>query len=151
MSRRGGWGAVAAFALLLGASGCHTFKYFDIDVSFDPAMDSAEIKTIARCRILVSGADSDNFILEKCPNRALGDPHHVGMFEYSSFADSGTLTFEFQGFTGQKDTPACQLAGGKVPVAVSGLTTIMSALSVTKNPGFDPACLNVSPVGDGGI
>ena len=143
-------GAVAMFTLLLGASGCHTFKYFDIAVSFDPAMDSADIRTISRCRILVSGADSDNFIMDKCPNHVAADPHGGYAFEYSSFADSGTLNFEFQGFVGLRDTAACQIADGKVPVTVSGLMTIPSALLVTKNAQYDPTCGNVSPLTDGG-
>jgi hypothetical protein len=149
MSRRG-LGAVATFALLLGASGCHTFKYFDITVSFDQTIDSADIRTISRCRILVSGADSDNFIMDKCPNHAATDPHGGYVFEYASFADSGTLNFEFEGFVGLRDTAACQLADGKAAVAVTGLMTIPAPLMVAKNPQYDPTCGNVSPVNDGG-
>jgi hypothetical protein len=149
MSRRG-LGAVATFALLLGASGCHTFKYFDMTVSFDQTMDSADIRTISRCRILVSGADSDNFIMDKCPNHAATDPHGPYVFEYSSFADSGTLSFAFEGFVGLRDTDACKLAQGTTAVAVSSLMTIPSALTVMKNLAYDPTCGNVSPITDGG-
>jgi hypothetical protein len=150
MSRRG-LGAVATFALLLGASGCHTFKYFDLTLSFDQAsLDSSEVRTISRCRILVSGAESNNFILDKCPNHGAADPHNGYVFEYSSFAESGTLNFAFEGFVGLRDTDACKLAQGNVAVAVTGLMTIPSALTASKNPQYDPTCGNVSPVTDGG-
>lgn len=150
MNRRG-LGAVATFALLLGASGCHTFKYFDMTLSFDPAMDSAEIRTISRCRILVSGAESNNFILDKCPNHSnLADPHVGYVFEYSSFAESGTLNFTFEGFVGLRDVDMCKIAQGSAAVAVTGLMTIPSMLTASKNPQYDPTCGNVSPLTDGG-
>ena len=142
----------ALFGLaLLGVSGCNTYKYFDINVSFDQAtFDDSDILSIARCRMLVTGADDANFILMmNCPNRDASDPHTVGVFEYSTFADSGTMNFELQAFVGQLDTPECMIGNGKLPLAVSGATTIMGNLLVAKNPAFGSNCLNVSPVGDG--
>jgi hypothetical protein len=150
MSRRG-LIAVAALALGLGASGCHTFKYFDITMTFDQAsLDDATILTISRCRVLVSGAESNNFILDRCPDHTAADPH-MGtppgyIFEYASFAESGTLTFELKGYTGLNDTPECLLADGMKAIPVTGATTIMGALSAAKNPGW--ACGNVAPPTD---
>jgi hypothetical protein len=146
--------AALAFSLVLGASGCHTFKYVDMKVSFDEGMlDNSQILTIARCRILVSGADSDNFILNNCPNHNAADPH-VGdpttgySFEFSTFADSGTLKFDFQGYQGMRDLPECLIAEGTTSVPVTGLTTLMGAISVGKGSGA--GCSGVSPVNDGG-
>ena len=147
-TRRLGTLAALALPLLLGASGCNTYKYVDMMVSFDPAMDDSDILSIARCRILVSGADTDNFILERCPNHAAADPHVVGPFEFSTFASSGTLTFEFEGFNGLNDSPACQIADGKSSIAVSSLTTIPGTLVASK--GTLTGCSSVSPVNDGG-
>ena len=104
----GARGALAALVLLVGAGGCHTFKYFDVNVSFDQGIDDGTLGSISRCRILVTGAESSSFVLERCPNRATdGDPHDVGVFEYSSFAESGTLNFELRAYTGLNETPAC--------------------------------------------
>ncbi len=152
--------AMLALPMLLGAAGCNTYKYFDVTAAFDEGtFDDSEILTISRCRILVSGADTGNFILNRCPNAVAADPH-TGItastpegysFEFSTFADSGTLNFELQAFVGQVDKPECMIGEGKVPVPVTSATTLMGNLSVTKNPAFSPACSNVSPPTDGGM
>ena len=141
--------AALALPLLLGASGCHTYKYVDMSVAFDQTIDDSDILTIARCKITVTGADSSEFIIDKCPNHALGIDPHVGyVFEFSTFAESGTLKFEFQGFQGIMDKPECMIADGKQDVAVTSLTTIPATMTVTKS---GPGCLgNVSPTTDGG-
>jgi hypothetical protein len=151
MSLRG-LGAVATFALFLGASGCHTFKYFDIHVTFDPGsgFDDASVKSINDCRVLVTGADSDSFILGKCPNRGSINPLDVGNFEFSSFAETGTMNFEVKTFIGLADKPACQVGDGKVAIPVTAATTITGDLMIAKLPS-DPACPSgVTPAGDGG-
>jgi hypothetical protein len=144
-----GSAAALALPLLLGASGCHSYKYVDMTASFDQgSLDDTDILTIARCRIIVSGADSSNFLLEGCPNHAALDPHVIGPFEFSTFAESGTLKFEFQGFQGIMDKPECMIADGKQDVAVTSLTTIPATMTITK---AGPGCANnVSPTGDGG-
>jgi hypothetical protein len=140
--------ALAAMALLLGASGCHTFKYFDVNVSFDQVIDDGTLKSISRCRVLVTGAESSSFVLERCPNRATtGDPHQIGVFEYSSFAESGTLNFELKAYTGLNETPACLIADGMVSIPVTAATTIMGSLPVMP---MGTGCASVSPVSDGG-
>jgi hypothetical protein len=137
-----------ALPLLFGASGCHSFKYFDISYSYDQAIDDSVIHSITKCRIIVSGADTDNYILRGCPNTVLPDPHTGGQFEFASFADSGMLTFEFKGFQGAgADNPDCLALDGSVSVAVTSAMTIPSALSVK---GTGKNCFNVTPPTDGG-
>ena len=152
--------AALALPMLLGSAGCNTYKYFDVKATFDEAtFDDSQLGTISRCRVLVSGADTGNFILDRCPNAAALDPHDGKTmtspdgytFEFSTFADSGTLNFELQAFVGQVDKPECMIGDGKVPLAVTGATTIMGNLLVTKNPAFGSTCLNVSPVNDGSM
>jgi hypothetical protein len=152
MIARRGLTALAALALplLVGASGCHTFKYVDMTVSFDESVDDADILTIARCRVYVTGADSHEFILDRCPNHTATDPHTVGEFEYATFADSGTLNFEIKAFNGLNDTPDCQIGDGTSPVAVTSMTTLMGAISIKKS-GTGCANGNVSPPTDGGM
>ena len=152
MSRRGvGVQGLAALALplLLGAAGCHTYKYVDGSVSFNQAVDDSDILAVQRCIIVVSGADSDTFLLKNCPNPNEPDPHVGPTFEFSTFAESGTLHFELQGYQGLTNKPECLLLDGKLDVPVTGATTIMAPpIDVTK---FGPGCqTNVTPPTDGG-
>jgi hypothetical protein len=137
--------AALALPLVVGASGCHTYKYVDMSVSFDPAVDDTYILDIARCRILVSGADSADFVIGDCPNHAATNPHIGYSFEFSTFAESGTLNFEFKGFQGLQDTAACQIFDGTQAVPVTGMTTISSMMMVTKTG--NPCANNVSDAG----
>jgi hypothetical protein len=136
------WKAAAlVLPLLLGASGCHEYKYVNVPASFEQAsFDDSEIGTIHTCKITVSGADSDSFYLAKCPDLSKTDPHDLGTFEYSTFADSGTLKFELEAFTGLNQTDACRIGAGSVTVPVSGLTTIMANPLIVVQTG--PGCLN---------
>jgi hypothetical protein len=150
MSRLG-LGTLAALALpvVLGASGCHTFKYVDMTVSFDQSVDDADILAIHDCRMLVTGADSDSFLIASCPPApTVPDPHVGPVFEFSTFADSGTLHFEFKGFQGLVETPDCLVLDGKQDVPVTSMTTIPASINVTKT---GMGCQNnVTPPSDGG-
>jgi hypothetical protein len=127
-------GLLAGLASLgLGASGCHTYKYVDMTVTFDQSIDDGDILAIHDCRMLVSGADSDSFLLANCPPApTVPDPHVGVVFEFSTFADSGTLHFEFQGYQGLNETPACLVLDGKQDVPVTSLTTIPATMNVLK-------------------
>src|SRR5215470_15835118 len=107
-------------ALPLAGSGCHDFKYVDVAVRFDPTpaqgqttgFDSASAFTVNICRVNVSGAATDSFVLPEgsCPNRLnKNDPLNVGTFEYSTFADSGNITFTLQAFQGNVERADCKL------------------------------------------
>ena len=49
--------------------------------------------------MLVSGADNADFqIGPNCQRPAAGDDAHLGVFEFSTFADSGTLNFTVQAY-----------------------------------------------------
>jgi len=132
-----------------GLTGCHTYKYFDITVSFDQAtFDDSDIGLIHTCRVFVSGAESTNFPLMRCPNNAAPDPHVIGEFEYSSFVESGTLTFDVKTFTGLNETAACQTGEGMTPIPVTGATTITGNVVIAKTGA---GCgNNVTPPTDGG-
>jgi hypothetical protein len=141
--------AALALPLLLGASGCHTYKYFDVSYTFDQAtFDDSLIKSLHHCRLLVSGADSDNWIIRGCPNPNLPDPHSGGAVEFSSYADSGSMTFEVKAFQGAGiETPDCLVGDGKITLPVTGAMTIMNdqmPLIVTK---VGNGCYNVADAG----
>ena len=134
-----------------GMSGCHTYKYVDVTASFDQAtIDDSLIGSIDHCKILVTGADSNGpgFRLAKCPNRSLADPHVIGTFEYSTFADSGTLNIALRGYAGMVEKPECLVADGTVAVPLTADMVIMTALTA-KGTGT-ANCTSVSPPTDGG-
>ena len=139
--------AALALPLLFGASGCHEYKYVNVPVSFDQAsFDDSQIGVIHSCRVTVSGADSDSFNLQNCPDTSKSDPHDVGTFEFSTFADSGTLKFEVRTYTGLNQTDQCQTGLGSVTVPVTSATTIMAGNLIIAKTG--PGCAN--NVADGG-
>jgi hypothetical protein len=129
------------------AAGCNDFKYFDIHVMFSGSFGTA-VKEVSVCRVTVSGADSKTFrILDNCPP-AVG--YDVGKFEFSSFADSGTMNFKVDTYTGLGEKPECINGSGTVAVPVSGGTTLMADLTINKTGA---GCSTVTPVtgADGGM
>jgi hypothetical protein len=149
----GGLGRLAlALALpLLAGAGCNTFKYFDIHVTFDPAtFNTSSAAEVSVCRVTVSGADSASFRLSdtSCPSHNNVAPLEVGVFEYSSFADSGIMNFKLETFVGQVEKADCKSGEGTVAVPVTAATTIKADLKVVKTAS--PPCLSTTPIGDGG-
>jgi hypothetical protein len=136
--------AVVALPAVLatGAAGCHTYKYFDMHVALDPAtFDVVSAYTIMLCQVTVSGADSDRFTLDAagahknatgCPNlTGKGDALDAGSFEFSSFADSGTMKFTVDVFNGP-GTQNCIFGTGESDVKVTSAVTIAGSVSVAK-------------------
>jgi len=146
--------ALLGLVLALAATGCNTYKYFDIDVSFDPqstgmGFDSTDVAQISSCRITVSGADSATSDLRDCPPPpASTAPFEVGQFEYSTFASSGTMTFTVVTYTGAGQMDACKNGSGTVSIPVSGMTTIAGKLVIEKTGA---GCSGTTPVGDGSM
>jgi hypothetical protein len=146
---------LALLGLVLAAGGCNTYKYFDIDVSFDPqstgmGFDSTDVAQISSCRITVSGADSATSDLRNCPPPPNSTaPFEVGQFEYSTFASSGALTFTVVTYTGLGLTDACKNGeGATLPIPVTGMTTITGKLVIEKTGA---GCSGTTPVGDGSM
>jgi hypothetical protein len=147
-------GCLGGLALLAGASGCNTYKYFEIHASFDPTtLQSDQTGNIRDCVITVSGAESARFTLHRnvCPPPVTSTaPLDIGTFEYSSFADSGTLTFTFDGFAGVAQMPRCTVAHGTKMVAVTADTTINDTLVAAAAPTPPAAdCFGVTMPGTG--
>jgi hypothetical protein len=141
--------AVLAMVVLAGA-GCNTFKYFDIHVTFDPAtFNTSTVREIAVCRVTVSGADSASFRMMNCPGHSNTAPLEVGLFEYSSFADSGMMTFKLETIIGAVEKAACKSGEGNVAVPVAGPVTIMADMKIIKTAS-PPGCNSTTPINDGG-
>jgi hypothetical protein len=144
-------GALLAVALgvALTATGCNEFKYFDIRVVFDnQTFNFSTVREVSVCRVTVSGADSASFrILNNCPPVSVSAPYDVGVFTYSSFAESGNITFKVDTYTGTVEKPDCINGSGTTTVAVGGMTTVTGMLKIVKT---GPGCTNVTPINDGG-
>ena len=117
--------------------GCHTYKYIDVTVAFDPVTftNVNDVFKIKRCRVTVSGADSGVGRLDeaKCPNHTgMGDSYSGGIFEFSTFADSGNLTFHLEGFQGDGELPNCKVGDGTTSLPLSSTMTVEGTLKVTK-------------------
>jgi hypothetical protein len=125
---------------LAAAAGCSEFHYYDIDVTFDTATGqfngTNEISTIQRCVMTVTGADSGQIVMgldQNCPPMtAAGVGTHLGVVEFSTFKDSGSLTFTFDAYDDQTITPNCKTGEGVKTVEATSQTTNMYALSVEK-------------------
>ena len=146
-----------ATAALLSAAGCSEYKYFDVHVSFDQPMyfagDAVQNLTTS-CYATVSGAAKGSFPLKNgiCPNlTGVGSGLDGGTFEFSTFATSGTITFQVDGYSGLGMDPNCITGTGSTPVTVVG-DSMIKAEVVIKKTG-KPACTNGSgPTGtDAGI
>jgi hypothetical protein len=88
-------------AVILGAAlfgGCNTYHYYDIDVEGTSPVTEIQTSSMAFCQLVVSGAASDTIGLADgtgCP--PAGFPK-IGAIEYATFADSGQITFTFNGY-----------------------------------------------------
>ena len=130
-------------ALGLGASGCHTYKYYDMHVTFDSASFTRSTAfSVFVCQVTVSGADSAEFDLphqnsdQRCPNMipTAPDPLDAGTFEFSTFADSGNLTFTLDAFQNSARTPDCLIGIGTATLPVTSEITTKSDLVIKKQP-----------------
>jgi hypothetical protein len=124
----------ATAAMSATTAGCGSYRYYDVDVSFAGFTGASTTSTIQTCHVYVSGAEtSDYYIVDQCPPDAT-HPSHMGIFEYSSLADSGSLTFEMKAFNGIPEGASCQVGDGSTTVTIGGMnanmTTNMLTLSV---------------------
>jgi hypothetical protein len=127
-----------ALALLTASlvMGCNTYHYFDIDVEFGP-VNEEDASLLQLCTLTVSGADSHSgdfpsSVVGLAPNEPSTCPPSgswtgtMGTFEYSTFADSGSLTFTVNGYK--------NLQANSGNLCTSGDTTV-SATSQITTPG----------------
>jgi hypothetical protein len=104
------------FALLLlafGGAACSSYSYYDLDLKWGTGFDVTKIGAIYACNLVVSGAANDNVALDagKCKTATTGE---LGKVEYSTFADSGMITFTLQAFQYPPSNPSCKLGEGSL-------------------------------------
>jgi hypothetical protein len=119
---------LAAVALLVLGAGCNSFHYFDITVVFG-SIGIEEAGGIKACFMSVSGADTDN--VEVPMTTSGGAPvcpiannwPTLGMFEYSTFTDSGNLTFTLDAYNTTNLDPT--------KICITGSTTVAASSAIT--------------------
>jgi len=83
---------LALLLLALGAGACSSYSYYDLDLKFGMGFDFNKISTIDSCHLVVSGAVTDSITLDPGMCR-ISTNGEFGKVEYSTFADSGNITF----------------------------------------------------------
>ena len=134
--------AVPLLAVVLGGltSGCNTYHYYDIDVKFMSPFTSTQASVMKLCLVDITGAESDTLILN-CPPEHYPD---MGTFEFSTFADSGSLKFTFNAFYDTPQSPSNQCTSGSTTLTASSQITQTGTITLTDfNATNCP--LNVTP------
>jgi hypothetical protein len=135
-------GLAALVLLVVGSAGCKEFRYFDVHVTFDPAMfDVVSVGSLNHCSVTVSGADSAEELLPGCPNpdTKATDRLDAGTFEFSTLADSGNLKFDVKAWLKNNENPPCQLGEGSITLPVTNSMTTTGNLVIAKT-GDGSAC-----------
>src|SRR3954452_12516594 len=127
----------------VGAAGCNEYHYYDIDVTFNTSAGQFaginEISTIQVMRMLVGGADNADFQIGPNANGLpLVTGSHLGVFEFSTFADSGQLMFTAMAFDDATSNPACLTGQGMKTVDATSMTPNTVMMTVDK---VAPACV----------
>jgi hypothetical protein len=138
--RRGLWGLLLGLAATASV-GCKDLHYFDVNVLFTGFGAGSAVSTIETCHVYVTGADTADFYVTKnCPPPNSGVT--MGVFEYSTNADSGSLTFTMKTYNGIPEDPNCAIGSpgccrfgeGSVTIPI-GATTVNGELMVMPTGG----------------
>jgi hypothetical protein len=86
----------------------------------------------------VSGEDSGSFRIG--PNRQnlplQGGSTTLGIVEFSTFADSGTLNFKVEAYASNVTVPSCKVGEGTKSITATSASTVMDSLVVNKTGDF---------------
>jgi hypothetical protein len=116
---------------VLGAAGCDTYHYYDMDLVLGSSFTTALIGQVQLCKVQVSGADSHEFDLPACGvSSTRTTAGKIGTFEFATFADSGTLTFTVDAYNGVTPTPNCLYGMGVTNLPASSQVTTMGMITV---------------------
>ena len=120
---------VPLLAVVLGglATGCSTYHYYDIDVQFMSPFTLSEASVMKLCVVNVSGAESGT-VEVNCPPEHYPD---MGTFEYSTFVDSGSLTFTFNAYYDAPPSSDKQCTSNSVTLTASDQITQPGTITLT--------------------
>jgi hypothetical protein len=124
--------AVALAAMVVGAAGCDTYHYYDMDLIFGSGwvggINSAG--AAQQCIVTVSGADSHEFPVSNCGIVSQSNYPDTGTFEFATFADSGTLTFAVDAYNGTPYTTACLFGTGSTTIPATSTVTTKGSITI---------------------
>jgi hypothetical protein len=128
---------LALLPLVVSVQACNTYSYFDVDMKLGTGFDVVAIGRIFSCHMFVTGAATDDFTLDyvTCHNINPGT-RDIGKIQYSTFADSGSLTFTLRLFE-KMESDACQIGVGATTLAVDKSKTVAGDLTAPYTP---PGC-----------
>lgn len=120
-----------------GAAGCSSYHYYDIDVSMSASGTGmfAPVDEISRIQIVVmtvSGADSGQRQFGLGNGFPIPPDGHLGVIEYSTFVDSGMLTFKVDAYDADNPQAACKVGEGMLSLPATGNTTNTGMLTVDR-------------------
>lgn len=128
---------LALVLLACGAGACNSYSYYDLTLKLGTGFDVVKTGSIQHCRLDVSGAVSDSVELNEaaCKTAITGD---IGTIEYSTFADSGNITFTLRLYQDPESNPLCLLGEGAQTIdaakAVRKVATITATAPAPENP-----------------
>jgi hypothetical protein len=130
------WLALSLLGGTLALGGCNTYHYFDIKVDFG-SVGIEQAGVLQLCHLDVSGADSHSADL---PSSAKGESKTVcpvasnwpimGTFEFSTFADSGSITFNITAFKDTVRSTDNLCTSGSLTMNAAGEITQMGMLTM---------------------
>ena len=108
--------------LTLAAQACSNYSYVDLDIKLGSGFNTVTINQIEVCHMFVTGAATDDFSARTrgCARPPARPRVDMGMFEYSTFADSGNLTFTLKLFEYPESNAACEIGVGSTTVTLPG-------------------------------
>jgi len=126
--------------LALAAGACSSYSYYDLDLKWGTGFDFTKISTINACHLVVSGAANDDITLDpkKCATATTGD---MGKVEYSTFADSGNITFTLNAFAFPPSNPNCKLGEGSTTLAAAKAVRMTGTVTATASPPPATPCM----------
>jgi hypothetical protein len=138
--RRAGFGLSAAL-LLAGGVGCKTYHYYDMDVTYG---SSFNVVASGNVQLALANVSDDSQNLDIPMSVLAGNKFpDLGAFEYSTFTDSGTITFTVRAYNGSNATDACLYGEGTKAMAASGEVTQTGTITVERTSGA--GCPNDQP------
>jgi len=121
-----------------GAAGCSTYHYYDIDVQMATSGTGmfGAVDEISRIQIVVmtvTGADSGQKQFGLGNGFPISAAGHLGVIEYSTFVDSGTLNFTVDAYDNDSPQAACKVGTGTLMMPATGNTTNTGMITVNRS------------------
>jgi hypothetical protein len=122
--------------LALSAGGCNSYSYVDLDLQTGAGFSIVTIGDVSNCHVFVTGATTDDFTLSTAVCHSIDTATgEIAKIQYSTFADSGSVTFTLKLFQGGQEVDGCLIGNVAATIPIeSGKTTPLTVLKAPYNP-----------------